>query len=111
MDRIDGTGQHKWGRMGQDGMGRDAESGPTDTALTSLTGATAERGSQFYGISEGYIFLDNNECSGNESTLLECLNTNADPDVCSHDQDAGVTCQGQLLWIPCYLFHKKSGFI
>ena len=54
-------------------------------------------GALFYGISEGGIFLDNNDCVGNESRLVECPNTNANPEKCTHNKDVGVTCQGLYL--------------
>lgn len=88
-----GTGQYRWDRMKQDGMQRGGQPTPVSSPWY-LSGAVAERGSRFYGISDGYIFLDNNKCAGNESSLLECPNTNADPEVCNHDLDAGATCKG-----------------
>ena len=49
---------------------------------------------------EGYnrsIFLDQLTCTGNESSLLECL---AQDEVgyhnCDHSEDAGVRCEGEV---------------
>ncbi|CAI8054869.1 Fibrillin-1, partial [Geodia barretti] len=45
----------------------------------------------------GSILLDDLMCSGDESSLLECLNDN---DIgshdCSHGEDAGVRCEGSI---------------
>ena len=48
-----------------------------------------------FGQGNGSILLDDLMCSGEESSLLECLNDN---DIgshdCSHSEDAGVKCEG-----------------
>ena len=45
------------------------------------------RSSAYFGVGTGDIVLD---CSGSETTLLECsANTSHN---CSHSEDAGVTC-------------------
>ena len=113
-----GRDETRWDRavqMGRDdtrwdGVGCREQANQHHTHVSYLSGAVAERGSQFYGISDGYIFLDNNKCAGNESSLLECPNTNADPEVCNHDLDAGVTCKGQLIAMATvYYFQTGSG--
>lgn len=45
----------------------------------------------FYGEGKGPILLDNVECLGVESTVLECVYDTHTAD-CSHSQDAGVIC-------------------
>ena len=53
------------------------------------TGAIA-RGSSFFGAGSGPINLDDVQCTGNESTLLNCtFNPNHN---CVHFEDAGVMC-------------------
>ena len=53
---------------------------------------------RFYGEGEGPILLDNVECLGVESTVLECLYDTHTSD-CSHSQDAGAVC------LPCEFTH------
>ena len=45
----------------------------------------------FYGAGQGPILLDNVECLGVESTILECPYDTHTSD-CSHNQDTGVVC-------------------
>ena len=53
-------------------------------------------GRAFFSQGKGLIFLDNVECVGNESSLLECVSTNAiGKHNCQHTEDAGVICPGQ----------------
>jgi hypothetical protein len=42
------------------------------------------------------ISLDNVECSGNETTLLECKRKALFMHNCDHGEDAGVRCTGDL---------------
>jgi hypothetical protein len=59
----------------------------------------------FYGEGQGPIFLDNVECLGVESSILECLYDTHTSD-CSHYQDAGALCLHypepivELTWSP-----------
>ena len=41
----------------------------------------------------GPIFLDNVECTGNESTLLSCESNPPPQHNCVHGEDAGVMCR------------------
>ena len=47
------------------------------------------RAIDLYGQGTGTIFLDDLECSGNESNLFECIRKSN----CQHDEDAGLVCQ------------------
>ena len=40
------------------------------------------------------IYLDNTECVGNESSLLECQSNPIGEHNCDHSEDAGVRCEG-----------------
>ena len=42
------------------------------------------------------IHLDNVECDGTESSLLECQSNPIDVHNCDHSEDAGVRCQGTV---------------
>ena len=45
-----------------------------------------------FGEGNGSILLDDVQCTGNESTLLNC--THSSVSNCEHREDAGVKCQG-----------------
>lgn len=50
----------------------------------------AVQGSAFYGPGNSSILLNNVDCVGNESRLVDCQYT-ATPN-CAHGEDAGVVC-------------------
>uniref|UniRef100_H3A428 SRCR domain-containing protein n=1 Tax=Latimeria chalumnae TaxID=7897 RepID=H3A428_LATCH len=50
------------------------------------------RGSAFFGSGSGKIWLDDLNCSGSESTLLQCPSREWGQHDCSHKEDAGVLC-------------------
>ena len=54
-----------------------------------LTGATSN---SRFGSGVGPILLDNLNCRGSESTLLECTHPGLGVHNCNHAQDAGITC-------------------
>ena len=54
------------------------------------TGAQAHRRAR-YGRGTGNIWLDNMECTGTESRLIDCPH-DPNTDDCNHFEDAGVTC-------------------
>ncbi len=47
---------------------------------------------------EGPVFLDEVQCNGNETSILDCLSVAPGDHDCSHFIDAGVICSGRL----CY---------
>ena len=40
----------------------------------------------------GRIWLDDLQCSGNESRLVDCAGSTSGENICIHSQDAGVRC-------------------
>lgn len=48
-------------------------------------------------IANGYIWLDNVECLGNETSLTECKHRGISTTNCQHYEDAGVSCYSKSL--------------
>ena len=57
------------------------------------TGAVEFRRAEF-GAGVGPIFLDQLQCSGSETSVLECGYSTPRPN-CDHSRDAGVKCVGK----------------
>ena len=54
--------------------------------------ATSAENSTVFGRGRGPIHLNNLNCLGNESTLIDCSVKTVNPSNCSHANDAGVRC-------------------
>ena len=52
------------------------------------------RAFEIYGRGTGEILLDNIECRGNESSLLDCDHNRENNCARDHSEDAGVICGG-----------------
>ena len=50
-----------------------------------------------FGAGVGAIYLDDVGCGGSESTLTDCSHNSFIS--CRHHEDAGVRCQGTLMFI------------
>ena len=48
-----------------------------------------------FGPGSGLIFLDNVNCNGTESNLLQCRGNEPGNHDCGHSEDAGVYCPGE----------------
>ena len=71
--------------------------------------------SSVYGEGTGHIWMNSLECSGTEDFLQNCIFTSCGDVMCTHSQDAAVSCTviGKYLHFHCvYLqcFHLKSSF-
>lgn len=51
--------------------------------------------SSYFGEGVGIIFLDDVECVGNETSLLECSHIGIGTSNCFHDEDISLLCQGE----------------
>ena len=47
-----------------------------------------------FGEGIGDIFLDNVQCTGDETSIFQCLSNSIRSHNCQHNEDAGVICQG-----------------
>ena len=59
--------------------------------LSCISGAIP-RDNAFFGQGTGSILLDDVQCNGTESRLIDCQNTGIGNHNCVHSEDAGVTC-------------------
>ena len=50
----------------------------------------------YFGNGSGPIHLDNVECSGNETSLQECVHVEGEFHNCGHTEDASVRCKGEI---------------
>ena len=51
-----------------------------------------------FGPGRGPIFLEYMDCSGFEESLLDCDHNGLGLSTCEHYEDAGVVCQGEMLF-------------
>ena len=58
------------------------------------TGAVGLHGA-FFGEGVGLILVDDTECIGNETTLLDCSHLGIGTSNCFHNEDVSVLCQGK----------------
>ena len=65
--------------------------------LGFLGGAKKVRSSAYYGTGSGRILLDEVNCRGDESHILDCAHSGMNRHDCSHGEDAGVDCNGQYI--------------
>ena len=54
------------------------------------------RVSAYFGEGSGLILLDNVNCHGAESSIFDCNLMKFGQSDCSHNEDAGVVCFGEL---------------
>lgn len=60
----------------------------------------AGKGSAFFGEGQGNIWLDDVQCSGEETSILQCNHNPLGTNNCGHSEDAGVVCSGQSHSLP-----------
>ena len=76
-------------QLGFNRQGKSSTIEETTILIVLFSGAQATSLSQF-GQGSGAIHLDNVQCAGTETTLLQC--TYAPIHNCAHFEDAGVIC-------------------
>ena len=64
------------------------------------SGASAALQRARFGEGTGSIWLDNVQCTGNETSLNECNMNDIGDENCGHFEDAGVTCLAAVTLAP-----------
>ena len=59
--------------------------------------ATTAKTKAYFGQGSGDIWLDNVECDGTETNLMQCSHRDCN-NCCNHGEDAGVVCSGKLYY-------------
>lgn len=62
--------------------------------LSCGTALEAKKGS-FFGQGKDEIWLDDVQCTGQESSILKCQHRPLGDNNCGHGEDAGVVCSGK----------------
>lgn len=53
-------------------------------------------GNSFYGNGTGSIWIDNMDCTGNETNIGQCQRKPWGQNDCDHSEDASVICIGEI---------------
>ena len=60
--------------------------------------ATEAKYHAYFGQGSGDIWLDNVNCDGTETNLMQCSHPGLGVENCGHHEDAGVICTGNLYY-------------
>ena len=85
----------RWGTVCDDQWGKmDAQVACDQLGYeqSEAGGVAYPMGSAFFGEGDGLILLDDLECVGNETSLLECVGVAVGIHNCDNSEDAGVYC-------------------
>ena len=52
-----------------------------------------------FGRGRGRTWLDNVHCTGLENSLSDCDHNGWGAENCGHNEDAGVVCEGEWVWL------------
>ena len=87
--RVEIYKDHVWGTICDDDW--DDKDARVVCRQLGYTGGTALTDAA-YGMGTGKIVLDDVDCSGTESTLVNCIHRLWGRNNCMHNEDAGVDC-------------------
>ena len=90
--RVEVCVDNKWGTVCDDDWdASDAEVVCRQLGY-NLTGDAVANQYAYFGQGTGYIWLDNVQCTGSETHLVNCTNEGIGNHDCKHREDAGVQC-------------------
>ena len=64
-------------------------------------------GNATFGQGTGWVWLDNVQCTGNETALINCSASSRGINSCTHGQDAGVRCGKYMYYFMTNQFYLK----
>lgn len=79
-----------WGTVCDDSW--DTHNGDVVCHLLGFPGTKEVRFAAYYGEGSGRILLDELNCKGDESNILDCIHSGKNRHDCTHAEDAGVEC-------------------
>lgn len=92
--RVEVLREGAWGTVSDDGW--DLSDAAVVCRQLGCGAAIEAKGSSYFGQGSGLIWLDNVACTGNETSLENCLAPPWGTHNHEHDEDARVTCEGEL---------------
>ena len=92
--RVEIFHQGQWGSVCDNGW-NDNDARVVCRELGFLENVGEARVHLEHGAGSGRIFLDDVQCAGSEMRLSECSASPVGSHNCGHNNDAGVSCEGQ----------------
>ena len=93
--RVEICHDNEWGTVCNDNWGiHDAE---VVCRQLGFRHTVAVGGLQVFGNGYDKVWLDEVNCTGNESRLAECMHRGWGVENCNHYEDAGVFCSGECI--------------
>ena len=91
--RVEVYFNSEWGTVCDDGW--DLNDATVVCKQLGFEGAVSATVEAHFGVGSGTIGLDNVNCIGNESSILDCSRNIWGSHNCQHKEDAGVECRNQ----------------
>ncbi|XP_038061741.1 deleted in malignant brain tumors 1 protein-like [Patiria miniata] len=89
--RVEVFYQGEWGTVCDDGW--DLDDASVVCRMLGLPSASHAWSNAHFGQGSGQIMLDNIDCNGYESSIVDCSHNGWFSNNCGHSEDAGVTCK------------------
>uniref|UniRef100_A0A673B6Z9 Soluble scavenger receptor cysteine-rich domain-containing protein SSC5D n=1 Tax=Sphaeramia orbicularis TaxID=375764 RepID=A0A673B6Z9_9TELE len=92
--RVEMYDMGEWGTVCDDGWG--FEDATVACRQMNCGNALSAKSGAFFGSGGGRILIDEIDCIGNETSLSDCRHRGLSIHDCSHSEDAGVICTGNV---------------
>ena len=83
---------NRWGTVCDDHWDRTDAEVVCRQLEYNLTSDVVAYTNAYFGKGTGHTWLDNVQCTGSETHLVNCTNSGIGINDCGHDEDAGVQC-------------------